>query len=182
MAVTSTVIGAVAAVGGTVASMDAQRRQGRAADRAADEQEKIQREQEAQNAKAAADERRSQMREERVRRARVMQASANTGVAGSSGEIGALGALATNLNTNIGANLGMLQSAQNISGYSQNAANFMGQANQAGANASLWNQVSGIGSSIFQAGGGFNTLQGIGGSQGSSQQSLNQWGMPDIKL
>src|SRR5690606_9104730 len=116
---------------------------------------KIQREQEAQNAKAASDERRQQLREERVRRGRVMQSAANTGVAGSSGELGALGALATNLNTNIGANLGMLQSAQNISGYSQNAATAMGQANQAGANASLWNQVSGIGSSIFSAGGGF---------------------------
>lgn len=181
MAVTSTVIGAVAAVGGTVASMDAQRRQGRAQDRAAEEQENIQREQEAQNAKAASDERRQQLREERVRRGRVMQSAANTGVAGSSGELGALGALATNLNTNIGANLGMLQSAQNISGYSQNAANAMGQANQAGANASLWNQVSGIGTSIFQAGGGFNTLQGIGGS--SSPRPTNQWGMPsDINI
>lgn len=110
-----------------------------------------------------------------------MQSAANTGVAGSSGELGALGALATNLNTNIGANLGMLQSAQNISGYSQNAATAIGQANQAGANASLWNQVSGIGSSIFQAGGGFNTLQGIGGS--GTPRPLNQWGMPsDINI
>lgn len=86
----------------------------------------------AQNAADAAKERRQQIREERVRRARVIQASINTGVADSSGELGAVGALSTNLNSNIGSNLGKMQTAENISIFNQGAADAQGNIQEIG--------------------------------------------------
>ncbi len=90
-------------------------------------QSKIASEQRASNASEAMRERRQQVREERVRRARVLQSAENTGTSGSSGEAGAIGSLATQLSANIGTNLGKIQTADNISLFSQQQANAQGR-------------------------------------------------------
>lgn len=127
---------------------------------AAAEQTKAKAEQNASNAANAAAERRQQIREERVKRARILQSAENTGVSGSSGEFGAVGSLSTQLGSNIGFNLGMLDRADNISTFSQNAANAMTNMNQATARGQDAVNIFGIGSkvsssisggSIFQA-------------------------------
>ena len=84
------------------------------------------------------------------------------GVAGSSGEMGAVGALATNLSSNIGHNIGALDSSRQISRHNQRAADYQSAASQNMANASLWGQVSSFGGSMFSAAGGANSLFGGG--------------------
>jgi hypothetical protein len=140
---------AVIGLGVTADGADKQRK---AAHKSMAAQEKIQSEQRASNAASSARERRQQIREERVRRARVEQAAVNTGVAGSSGELGALSALSTNLNSNIGANLGRIQTADNISIFQQDAANAQDQARSAGNYMQLGQSIFNIGMSF--AGGG----------------------------
>ena len=125
-------------VAGTAVSVSEQR-QARKAQRAAGN------EQRAQNASQAARERRQQIREERIKRARVLQASENTGVQSSSGELGAVAGLSTNLSSNIGTNLGALQTAQQISLFEQQAADHMTRANIA----SQIGQLGAQGASIF---------------------------------
>lgn len=137
---------------------EAQKEAKKDAKRAEAEQRKAQAEQRASNAAQSAAERRAQIREERVRRAKVIQASENTGVSGSSGEAGATANLATTLGSNIGRNIGALQTAENISQANQNAADFLGSAQSHQADASMWGTVGQLGQSIFSAAGGFNTL------------------------
>ena len=79
-------------------------------------------EQQAKNAADAAKERRNQIREERVKQARIQQAAINTGTSGSSGETGALSSITTQTQANEGFNLGAIQRANNISLFSQQAA------------------------------------------------------------
>jgi len=149
------IISAFSVAEGTAARAEAKG----ASERAADEQRKIQGEQKAQNAAQAASERRKQVREERVRRARILQSAQDSGVSASSGEFGALGALGTNLATNVGANLGAVAAGERTSGFAQNAADFMGQANNARSNAEQAGQMFSLGSSIFSAGGGMDTIK-----------------------
>jgi len=141
--------------GSAIASNTAQKK-------AAGAQEKIQGEQKAQNAAQAASERRSQVREERVRRARVMQSSENTGVGESSGEFGALGTLGTNLAVNMGSNAGKLAASERTSGYAQDAANFMGQAQRS-------DKLFNLSASIFSNSGGFNSIFGSSGAGGVTE-------------
>jgi hypothetical protein len=171
---TSTIIGIASlavAAGGAYMSYQQQREAARNQRRAADEQRKINAQTQARQAQDAARERRQQIREERVRRARILQSSENMGVSNSSGQIGAVGALSTNLSSNIGDNLGALQTARTISGHSQRQADFTSAANQNMANANLWGQASSFGSSIFNQVGGFSafnrgsTVESIGGTQ-----------------
>lgn len=118
MAAISTVIAAASLGVGVVslnASMQASKRQERA-------QKRLQAEQRAGNAAEQQRERRQQIREERVKRARVLQASQNTGVAGSTGESGSISGLSTQLDTNLGMNLGRAQRGDAISIFSQQAA------------------------------------------------------------
>lgn len=128
---------------------------------AADEQKKIQGEQKAQNTAKAMAERRQQVREERIKRARIIQSSVNSGASGSSGELGATSSLATTLGSNIGANAGALASADRVSGYAQNAADFSGEANKNLADASFADQLAGFSKSIFQESGGTAALKTI---------------------
>lgn len=111
---------------------------------AAQEQKKARQEQDAMNSAQAAAERRRQIREERVKRARVLQSAAATGTTGSSGEAGAVSGLSTTLSANIGSNLGALQSAQNISIFSQASADFMSAANAKQADSQFWGQIAGL--------------------------------------
>lgn len=101
-----------------------------------EESVKAQSEERAMGAQRASLERRQQIREERVARGRLMQGSENTGTSGSSGESGAQAGLASQLGANIGFNLGQLQSANNISTYNQNAADYQAGAQQALSDAS----------------------------------------------
>jgi hypothetical protein len=91
-------------------------------------QRQAQSEQRAGNAGEAAAERRRQIREERIRRGQLMQSAEGTGTSGSSGEVGALGNLATTLSSNMGFNLGKLQTAQNISIFQQQASDALNRA------------------------------------------------------
>lgn len=115
-------VAAVASLGVSVYSYTEQKA---AAGRAEAAQEKARTEQKQVQAAQASQERRNQVREERVRRARIMQASQNTGLGFSSGEAGVIGGLSTQLGSNIGTNLSMQKSAQNISLFNQQASNAM---------------------------------------------------------
>ena len=137
-----------AAVVGTAYSIQQQQEAKKERKKAANEQRKIQSEQRAQNEAAASQERRKQLREERIRRSKILASAQATGTAWSSGEVGALGGLSTTLSSNLGLNRAALNSAYDISLFSQNAANFTSAANQADANAQIGAQVSSL---AFQA-------------------------------
>lgn len=141
-------IAAVVAVVGAAVSNDQQQKANYQQRLAGEEGKRIQREQQAQNAAQQAAERRKQIREERVRRARIIQASSNSGTEASSGELGAIGGLSTNLNSNIGQNLGAVQSANNISIFSQNISDLQGNALKYQSNAALASNLGQIGSSL----------------------------------
>ncbi len=126
------------------------------------ENRKIQQEQKAGQAAQAAAERRQQLREERIKRARLIQSGQNTGVTGSSGVAGATGNLATQLNSNIGFNIGQQAAAGRISNASQNAADFMSSANNSVVQANQWGQAAGLGMNIFSKAGGFNNIFSTG--------------------
>lgn len=164
MAAISTIVavGALAvAAGGTYMSYQQSQAANSARKDAAREQTNIRSEQAAQNAQQAQIERRQQAKEERVRRARITQGAVNTGTNQSSGMLGSIGNLATNLSSNLGINQGALASGGRISMFSQNAADASGRAAQNDFNAGMWNQFASLGSSIFgsKAVGGFDTLQ-----------------------
>lgn len=152
-------IAAAAAVAGTATSIISQQKARAAAGQQRQASEKAQAEQKAAQAQAAAQERRQQVREERVRRARVMQASENTGTAFSSGEAGAVGNLATNLSSNLGLSLGGEQRGQAISGFNQQAANFGYNAQEYQGQGAMAASVANMSGSIFGAAGGFGSLQ-----------------------
>ena len=136
------------AVAGTAYSISEQERAKGKQKEAVKEQRKARNEQKAQNEVQAAQERRKQLREERIRRAKILSTSQAVGVVGSSGEVGALGGLSTQLSSNLGANLGALNSASDISLFSQNAANFSSAADQASVNAQMGGQAASL---AFQA-------------------------------
>lgn len=129
---------------------------------ALEEQKKARLEEKAANASRAAQERRQQIREERVKRARLIQASVNTGVADSSGMLGAQGGLNTQLASNLGFNAGLQANADRASTNLQNAANYGADAQSAANQAAMWGQVKGLSMSIFQnnASGLFSTTPG----------------------
>lgn len=130
-----------------------------AASRSAEEQRRAKQEAQAGQAQHAALERRAQLREERIRRARLLQSSENTGVTSSSGALGGVGNLSTQLGSNLGFNLGQQQKASNITNYNQSAADFLSSAQNHMNDANMWGQVENVGASIFKASGGFNTVR-----------------------
>lgn len=151
MAITGAIIAGV----GLATSVVGAHKQNTQAEKIAGQQQIARGEQKAANAAQAAQERRNQIREERVRRAKILQASENTGVSGSSGETGAIGGMSTALSSNIGANLGSIQRANTLSDVSQNIANFEGAFRQAQQQQQMGNQLFSMGTSIFGAAGGF---------------------------
>lgn len=159
--VTATIatLAAVASTVGAVQGYEARKDAQKANKAAANEQRKVQGEQKALNFQAQAEERRKQVREERVRRAKLLQASNNTGGAGSSGELGAVGSLATQLNANIGINLGKAAAGNRISGYLQNAADFNTASQNAMMDAQNGDALFGVGMNIFNAAGGVNAFK-----------------------
>lgn len=142
---------AVFFVATTAYSIDQSEKGRSARNKAADKQKQAQQEQKAQLAQQAAAERRTKIREERVRRARILQAGQNTGTAGSSGEFGAMSGLATDLSSNLGFNLGQLQSANNRSDLLQGAADFGNEASNFMVNSQYGSQLANLSMSIFGA-------------------------------
>lgn len=162
--VTSTVLAVTAAVavGVTAYSMHQQQRaasraQDRA-DRAAEEQKRINAEQRASQAAQAAQERRKQVREERIRRARIMQSAENTGVTDSSGALGSVSALSTNLGANLGFNLGEVQRAGRIGGMMDRVSDYTMQSQRLMNTAAMWGSIGSFSSSIFSNVGGFGAF------------------------
>jgi len=120
---------------GTAASLDQQRK-------SANAQKDIQRTQRASNAAQAAEEQRKQIREERIKKAKILQASENTGVAGGSGEAGATSSIGTQLSANLNFNSGAIDRANQISIFQQNSVT-------AQVKASEFSALTNLGTSIF---------------------------------
>lgn len=161
MAALTTTVAVIAAVVGTasyVESVEARKEASANAQRSAQEQAKAQEVQQAGSAQQAAMERRQQIREERVRRARIMQASANTGTVGSSAEFGAIGGINTQLQSNIGQNLGAIQRGQAVGAFSQNAANFTTASNRNMNEAANAGSLFSLSTSIFAGVKGWNQV------------------------
>lgn len=113
--------------------------------KAASAQRRAQSEQRAGNKAQSMQERRNQLREERQRRAALLATSAASGTIGSAGELGAESSLATKLGSNIGFNLGALQTAENISIFQQQANDYLNRAQTA---RSVSGAVSSVASSL----------------------------------
>lgn len=144
MGVVSAIAYAVVAVGAIVAN-EARKDQKEANKAAAVERKQIRGEENALNAQKQAQERRALVREERVRRGKIMQSAENTGTSDSSGAAGAVGALSTQLSSNLGANLGMAAAGQRIGEYAQNAADFDLASQNAAMKAQQGEQLMSIG-------------------------------------
>lgn len=149
MGVTTGIIGAVAAVVGTGASVIQGNKARAAARHSADLQTQAQEDTNAQNAQTAADAQRQQIRDARVKQARILQSSTNTGADNSSGSLGAIGAVATNLSDNQGTMLGAQQRSQDISNLNQQAADSMFDSRVDSQVGQEFAQFGQIGSSIF---------------------------------
>lgn len=112
---------------------------------------------------------RQAIREERIRRARIMQASENTGVGGSSGQFGSTAALSTLTGSNVAAQRGQSRAAAGITAANQRGAD----AQQAGQ---MWGQIGQVSGAAFGAAGGFQSLWPSGGAgtpiQGGFQNEI----------
>jgi len=143
MAAISTIaLVAVATVSTYVAVKSYQEQKESAAEAKAAQQRAVE-EQRKQAAIQQAQEQRQQIREERVRRGRILQASQARGGAGSTGEFGATGGLATQLGSNVGQNLAMKAIGQQISIFNQQYSNAAFDAQQAGNLFALSSQFAG---------------------------------------
>ena len=153
------IVGAATAVVGTAQGMAARKDAKASAQQSAEAQRAAQAEAKAGQAEAAAVERRQQIREERVRRARIIQGAENTGTTDSSGAEGALGALSTNLSTNLGLNAAAIQRGGRIGALNQQAADFDFQRQSSLGDAQNADQIAGLGMKAFQGAGGFSIFK-----------------------
>lgn len=149
MGVTTGIIGAVAAVVGTGASVVQGNKARADARHAADDQHQAQDVVAAQNAQQQAEQQRQQLRDARVKQARVMQGASNSGADQSSGELGAIGAVATNLSNNQGQSLGAADRSAQISNLNQQAADATFDSRNDSQIGQEFAQFGQIGSSIF---------------------------------
>ena len=172
MIATSTIalIGLAVAAGSAVMQYSNARDARKAQEQSAAEQRKARAEQSASQALQQAQEQRQQIREERVRRAQIMQASQQSGTAGSSAESGALGGMASQLGSNIGFNRSIAASGQAITGFNQAAADYTTSSQRSTQSANMWGNVGSIGVNMFNSAGGFKTMFG----KTSNATTLNQ--------
>lgn len=140
----SAILGVASLVASVVGGI-AQRKQAKKAARAQREASATAR---AQQANAEARDRRQKVREERLRRAKIIQTSFNTGVSGSSGELGAVSALGTNVGDVVGASRGDTVAADRVSALNQQAADATFKANQIGATVGLFNTALSVGGKV----------------------------------
>ena len=150
---------------GTVSSVDQQRKSRNA-------QLDSQRVQRAGNAAQAAEERRRLVREERVKRARILQASENSGVAGGSGEAGATSSLGTNLSSNLNFNSGAIDRGEQLSIFQQNS--IVAQSKSA-----LYSTLGNTASSIFSAAGGIAKSPSSGSDNAFQRYTTGNLGSGD---
>lgn len=101
---------------------------------------------------------RNQVRQERVRRAQILQASQNSGVAESSGAIGGVSALGTQVGVNIGSSSRINNSNTAIGAFQQ-------AASDATQRASMFAQINGLASSSAS----------FFGSQPGAQSDFARW-------
>lgn len=87
----------------------------------------------AQQEARSTDSRRQRVREARIRRAQIMASSQNQGTSQSSGQLGAVGAINTNLGTMFGNSMGETVANRGISTNLQKAADYQASANAIGA-------------------------------------------------
>ena len=122
----------VAAVGAasTVYSVSEQQRQSKKAAGAQKEASAIA---EAQRKNEEMDQRRQQIRQQRIRAAQIEQGAANQGASDSSGELGSLSALSSNVASNLATMSGRSAAASGIYSANQRALNAQSAAQTAGA-------------------------------------------------
>jgi len=110
-----------------------------------------------------------QAREGRIRRAQVISATGNEGL-GFSGTSGSVGAISS-ITSQIGSNIGFINQKQGfaneISGFNLEAANQAGKIAQANAKGASFQALGNVGDSIFQSQGGFKTLFGGNTNKGA---------------
>jgi hypothetical protein len=176
MAAVSTValvVTAVAAVAAAGASYMAGQEQKKAAKAAAADRERARQEQkEAADIASAAEktkmisEQRRAIREARVRNAKIMQAAENSGVDGSSGALGASGAINTNLSTVFADSRARNTAVEGINQHNQNASDYLASADstimKGNANAAQWQAFAGIATAVgsFSSSAAFSKLFG----------------------
>lgn len=149
---TVAVAGLVVAAVGTAASIQQGAEARKDQKRARREQDAARGEQAAQGAAEAAQARRQQVREERIKRAQILQAAANTGTAGSTGMLGAVGGMQTQLGSNMGLSQGNVDRGQRIGVYNQNAANFMGESQTHANRAGMYGSMASFGFGLYNSG------------------------------
>lgn len=125
-AVTTIVAAAALAVAAGSAYTQAQEAKSAASDR-----KKAGKIQQAENQASSNESRRQQIREERVRRASILQSSQNTGVSASSGQLGSISALGSQVGGNVSNISRQETSAGAITNLNQSAANADFRGNQA---------------------------------------------------
>ncbi len=109
----------------------------------------------ASNKNVSTESRRQRVRESRIRRAQIIAASENQGTSKSSGQIGAVGALSTNLAGALGSSLGSSAAATGINNANQKSADYIGQANEA---AQRGNTIGAWTGAIQKGIGGFSSI------------------------
>lgn len=139
------VLGGLSAIVGVIGGI----MQANATSAAAGAQKEANNIQSAQQKTVAVESRRQRIREQRIRRAQIIAASENTGTSASSGQVGAVGALSTNLAGLIGNSLGESKANAGINKNTQAAADFTSSANAIGAWTNTIQQGIGGFSSIF---------------------------------
>lgn len=143
------IIGAGAAVVGTINSA-------RAAGRQYDAQKKESiYNRQIQNNRAAK-ERRDAIRAGRLASANLAQMAENTGGSSTSAALGAMGSIQSQINSNIS----FLDTNQKLSNQAASAA---GEAARFGYQAQLWSSVSQVGQTVFNAAGGFGAIKKAAG-------------------
>ncbi len=135
------VIGAVAAVGGTVMQMKAQKKAAAASRRQQD--------------LSTQRSNRQAIREAQLQRAQAIAAGASMGALGGSALAGGLGSLGSQLGSGLGFSSQMSGLSADIEKFQQKAA--------------MWGGVASIGGSLFQLGGGFDTAQEMWSNRGNRQ-------------
>lgn len=133
-----------------------------AANKSAAAQKQAQNIQLAESQNAAKEDKRQLLREERIRRARIMQGSYNSGAAGSSGEIGALGAMTTNVDGKIANSEATSKANIGVNKFNQQAMDYDNKAREALAWGEVFQSAAGSAASAFNSA-GIYTLDDIFG-------------------
>ncbi len=146
------VIGAVAAVGGTVMAYSAQKKAAKAA----------QRQQELSTQRSN----RQSIREAQLRRAQALAAAASMGAMGGSAVAGGIASLGSQLGSGLGFSNQMSALSADIEKYQGKAA--------------MWGAVASMGGNLFQAGGGFSAFQKADTGSKAPTHSNPQWANPNL--